>query len=60
MEDIFNESDEDSSDNEEKKPQDDVDDEENMSEDKLLSLELSKSSQDRLNIFFYISITIYR
>lgn len=45
VEDIFNESDEDSTD-EEKKPQDDVDDEENMSEDRLLSLETSKSSQD--------------
>uniref|UniRef100_S4NHB6 RNA polymerase II subunit A C-terminal domain phosphatase n=5 Tax=Pararge aegeria TaxID=116150 RepID=S4NHB6_9NEOP len=47
VEDIFNESDESSSDDEEK-PTDDVDDEENISEDRLLSLETSQSSQDRL------------
>ncbi|XP_047536037.1 RNA polymerase II subunit A C-terminal domain phosphatase [Vanessa atalanta] len=47
VEDIFNESDESSTD-EEKKPQDDLDDEENISEDRLLSLETENSSQDRL------------
>ncbi|XP_069361732.1 RNA polymerase II subunit A C-terminal domain phosphatase isoform X2 [Maniola hyperantus] len=47
VEDIFNESDESSSDDE-KKPTDDLDDEENISEDRLLALETSYSSQDRL------------
>lgn len=46
VEDIFNESDESSSDDE-KKPTDDLDDEENIPEDRLLALETSQSSQDR-------------
>ncbi|CAF4914030.1 unnamed protein product [Pieris macdunnoughi] len=48
VEDIFNESDESSSDEEAKPPVDDDDDEENLSEDRLLALENTNISQERL------------
>lgn len=48
VEDIFNESDESSSDEETKHAGDDLDDEENPPENRLLSLEADDSSQDRL------------
>ncbi|XP_049876843.1 RNA polymerase II subunit A C-terminal domain phosphatase [Pectinophora gossypiella] len=48
VEDIFNESDESSSDEETKALGDDLDDEENPPEDRLISVETEDSSQDRL------------
>lgn len=48
MEDIFNESDESSSDSESKQ-QDDLDDEKSCSQDRLMTLETEESSQERLH-----------